>query len=675
MTISNLRIRSKLALVITLLFVPILLLAWLFIQQSFKDIDFSEKESAGVAYLRGAAWPVLTDLVSAPLDAHALPPKPLKSSNVAELDARHGAAMDATDAAKALIASLDKIKWPQRPAPRSEATEKTIEQARTLLSKVSDGSNLTLDPDLDSYYVMDVVTIKLPELVDRIGVIHSLVGQSINAASLNDDEKADVIVQLALFNNAASGTSGSLESAFKGNADGTTRANLEKTAKSFAQVAEEFSAELKAAAVAMRNDATRKQVDLSKLSALSGKMLAATDTLWQTSATELDRLLTVRIDGFKARLWMMLSVSGVVTLAALALAFFLVQQITGPLVDIRNAMGALAEDQFDFDLRGFGRKDEIGQIIGAADRLKQKLSEAKLFRTDQEALKLRAAAEARQQINNLADSFEMTVGEITRAVSIASVDLENTANALTGAAETMQRASSSSNSASVETSDSVNSVAAATEQLKGAVDRILQHVQASGRIAEKAVEQAKIADARIIELSRAGTQIGDVVRLITEIAGQTNLLALNATIEAARAGDAGRGFAVVAQEVKALATQTEKATTEIAEHIASMQTATEGSVAAIKEVTDTIGGISNATDEITKAMEGQEAATNGIFQNIGEAAGSISRLGANIQEVTGCASETAGASSRVLGAVQSLSTQRSHLEAELEKFLRIMRAA
>ena len=94
MTISDLRIRSKLALVLTLLFVPIVLLAWLFIQQSFKDIDFSEKESAGVAYLRGAAWPVLTDLVSAPLDAHALPPKPLKSSNVAELDARYGAAMD-----------------------------------------------------------------------------------------------------------------------------------------------------------------------------------------------------------------------------------------------------------------------------------------------------------------------------------------------------------------------------------------------------------------------------------------------------------------------------------------------------------------------------------------------------------------------------------------------------
>jgi len=674
MTISDLRIRSKLGLVLTLLFVPIALLAWLFIQQSFKDIEFAEKESDGVAYLRGA-WHVLADLVSTPLDANALPPKAFKSSDIADLDKRYGGAMDTGDAAKTLIASLESIRWPQRPAKRSEATEKAIEHARALLSKVSDGSNLTLDPDLDSYYVMDTITIKLPELVDRVGVIHSLVRQSVDAEELSDDEKADVIVQLALFNNAASGANGSLESAFKGNTDGTTRATLEKTAKSLAQVTDQFSAEVKSIAVAIRNDAAREQVDLSKLSVLSGKTLVAADSLWQASATELDRLLMVRVAGFKARLWMMLGISGAVTLAALALAFFLVRQVTRPLVDIRNAMGALAEDQFDFDLRGMGRKDEIGQIIDAAHQLKRKLSEAKLFRADQEALKLRAADEAKQQIRNLADSFEMAMGEITRAVSRASVDLENTAGALNGAAETMQRASSSSNAASVETSDSVNSVAAATEQLKGSVDRILEHVQVSGGIADRAVEQAKIADARIIELSRAGTQIGDVVRLITEIAGQTNLLALNATIEAARAGEAGRGFAVVAQEVKALATQTAKATTEIAEHIASMQTATEGSVAAIKEVTDTIGSISSASREIAKAIEDQESATNGIFQNIGEAAGSISRLGANIQEVTGCATETASASSRVLGAVQSLSGQRNQLEMELEKFLRIMRAA
>ncbi len=508
MKISDLRIRSKLALVLTLLVVPIVLLAWLFIQQSFKDIDFAQKESDGVAYLRGG-WHVLTDLVAAPFEA--LPATTVKPSDISELDKRYGAAMDSAAAAKTLIASLESIGWPRRPTPRGETTEKAIENARALLSKVSDGSNLTLDPDLDSYYVMDTVTVKLPELVDRTGVLLSLMRQSISAAELNDDEKANVIVQLALFNNAASGASGSLESAFKGNADGTTRANLEKSAKAFAEVTDQFSAEAKLMAVAMRNDAVRKQIDMSRFSKLSGKTLEATQELWQASATELDRLLTVRISDFKARLWTMLGISGAVTLAAIALAFFLVRQITGPLVEIRNAMGALADDQFDFDLSGAGRKDEIGQIIGTAQQLKHKLSEAKLFRTDQEALKSQMASEAKQQIKDLADSFEATVDEITAAVSHASTDLENTAHALTSAAETMQQASSNSNSASVETSESVNSVAAATEQLKGSVDRILEQVRVSGGIAERAVEQAKIADAKIVELSRAGTQIGDVI--------------------------------------------------------------------------------------------------------------------------------------------------------------------
>lgn len=673
MKISDLRIRSKLALVVTLLSVPIVLLAWLFIAQSFKDIDFSQKESDGLAYLRGGAWHVLTDLVAAPLEA--LPAKTIKPSDIRELDKRYGAAMDTADAAKTLTASLESMGWPRRPAQRGEQAEKSIENARALLSKVSDGSNLTLDPDLDSYYVMDTVTMKLPELVDRTGALHSLVRQSINATNLNDDEKANVIVQLALFNNAAIGASGSLELAFKGNADGKTRANLEKIAKTFAEVTDQFSAEAKSIAVAIRDDAFRKKIDISRFSKLSGKTLEATDELWQASATELDRLLTVRISDFKARLWMMLGISGAVTLAAIALAFFLGRQITGPLIEIRNAMGALADDQFDFDLGGMGRKDEIGQIIGTVQQLKHKLSEAKLFRDDQEALKSQMASEAKQQIKDLADAFEATVDEITAAVSHASMDLENTAHALTGAADTMQQASSNSNAASVETSDSVNSVAAATEQLKGSVDQILERVRVSGGIAERAVEQAKIADAQIVELSRAGSQIGDVIRLITEIAGQTNLLALNATIEAARAGEAGRGFAVVAQEVKALATQTGNATTEIAEHIASMQTATQGSVAAIKEITDTISSISNASLEIARAIEGQGAATNDIFENVGGATSSISRLGANIQQVTGCATETAGASSRVLGAVQSLSEQRNHLETELKKFLQVMRAA
>jgi len=142
--------------------------------------------------------------------------------------------------------------------------------------------------------------------------------------------------------------------------------------------------------------------------------------------------------------------------------------------------------------------------------------------------------------------------------------------------------------ASEDASDNVQSVASATEELASSVREISGQVQESNRIAASAVQQADETDARINALSQAANRIGDVVKLITSVAEQTNLLALNATIEAARAGEAGRGFAVVAQEVKALAAQTAKATDEIGNQIAGMQTATQEAVGSIKMISSTI---------------------------------------------------------------------------------------
>jgi methyl-accepting chemotaxis protein len=189
------------------------------------------------------------------------------------------------------------------------------------------------------------------------------------------------------------------------------------------------------------------------------------------------------------------------------------------------------------------------------------------------------------------------------------------------------------------------------------------------------VQQARKTDARINELSQAAARIGDVVKLITAIAEQTNLLALNATIEAARAGEAGRGFAVVASEVKALASQTAKATEEIGTQIAGMQQATQESVAAIKEIGTTIGRIAEIAGSVAAAVEEQGAATHEIAHNVQQAARGTSEVATNIVAVNRGASDTGASSNQVLSSARALSEESLALKTEVEKFLASVRAA
>jgi methyl-accepting chemotaxis protein len=200
-------------------------------------------------------------------------------------------------------------------------------------------------------------------------------------------------------------------------------------------------------------------------------------------------------------------------------------------------------------------------------------------------------------------------------------------------------------------------------------------VQESSRIASEAVDQAARTDHRINELSQLANRVGDVVKFITAIADQTNLLALNATIEAARAGEAGRGFAVVAQEVKALATQTAKATEEISGQISGIQAATQDSVGAIKDIAKTIGRIAEIAAAVAAAVEEQGAATQEIARNVQQAAQGTSQVVANIGDVNRGAGETGAASAQVLSSAQLLANESHRLKREMEGFLTSVRAA
>jgi methyl-accepting chemotaxis protein len=369
-------------------------------------------------------------------------------------------------------------------------------------------------------------------------------------------------------------------------------------------------------------------------------------------------------------LWL-LGVGVLVILSAIFLISVAARSIARPIRSCADFANGIAKGDFNQVLE-IKQADEVGVLAGSLTMMQGDLKRSIAQRAEDQA---NADRERRRVMNELADSFESSVGRIVDTVSAASSELEGSAGKLSRTAERSQELTALVSQASNQASSNVQSVASATEQMSSSVNEISRQVQDSARIANEAVTQARNTTERVSELSKAATRIGDVVELINTIAGQTNLLALNATIEAARAGEAGRGFAVVASEVKALAEQTAKATGEIGQQINGIQGATQDSVNAIKEISGTIEKLSEISSTIAAAVEEQGAATHEISRNVQQASHGTQQVSSNITDVQRGAGETGVASSQVLSAAQSLSSDSNHLKLEVGKFLDSIRAA
>jgi len=275
----------------------------------------------------------------------------------------------------------------------------------------------------------------------------------------------------------------------------------------------------------------------------------------------------------------------------------------------------------------------------------------------------------------MADDFETNVKGVVEIVSSSATELQATAQSLSATAEETNRQSTSVAAAAEEASTNVQTVASAAEELASSISEIGRQVEESSRIAGQAATQAAKTNTEVESLASAANKIGEVVSLISDIAEQTNLLALNATIEAARAGEAGKGFAVVASEVKSLATQTAKATEEIAGQINEIQSATTDAVAAIKEISTTIGSINDIAGNVASAVEEQGAATKEIAHSVQQASAGTTEVSSNITGVTQAASESGASATQVLEAASELAKQSENLSSEVDKFLIQVRAS
>lgn len=364
---------------------------------------------------------------------------------------------------------------------------------------------------------------------------------------------------------------------------------------------------------------------------------------------------------------------GVVIAAILVLMVLLRQRVLVTLSRLQQAMTALVAGQIDTIISGTGRRDEIGAMASAVEVFRQDRLRLASLEQDRVIAQEDAERQRRRQLNELGHLFQQEIGEIANGLADSAANLSGSAqDLLTVVQDTTERAGTVS-SASLQATQNVEAVAAATEQLATTTRVISDDVRRAQSISHLAVERARATNSTIDGLSAASRRIGEVVTLIHTIAEQTNLLALNATIEAARAGDAGRGFAVVASEVKTLAAQTARATDDIQTQIASIQSETLRAIEAIGAITSTISDVNDITTTIAGAVEQQGAATHEIARMVTEAAagtGDVSRTIAAMRDDAGRTGQSAvttqGLASALAGSAESLRQQLGRLVAQLQ---------
>lgn len=548
-----------------------------------------------------------------------------------------------------------------------------IADVRGVIAHLGDTSGLILDPDLDSYYLMDVTLLALPQAIDRVsGVVVDGV-QRFAANNVGTPEtNVEFAKQAALMGEsdrarteADFGTAYKEDVNFNG-ASPTFKSNTESKLAAY----KEASGAVEEALQGKAAGALTPEVFIEKGSHARAQAYA----LWLASVDELDALLDARIEGFRAGLHKGLAGFAAATLLAFAMFIYSARSITVPLKKLQACMIALAGGDLKVEVSGLSSRDELGDMARTVQTFKETA-----IRADEMAVAERRETEERikhqGRVDVILSSFDKKIKALLGEVGAAVTSMGSTADSVREASDKTSQSTESTSVAVNETSGIVSAVAAAAEELTAAVREISAQVASSTDVTREAVEKTQQADVVAGQLSVSAQKIGEVIGMIGAIAGQINLLALNATIESARAGEAGRGFAVVASEVKNLATQTSKATETITAQISDMQNVVGKVVEVLAQTRFAIGKMSDISTTIAAAVEEQGAATAEISRNMQSASDRVRQVTDNVNDVKGLAEQTSENVQKVQQAMQVVAIQSGNMQHEVESFLKNVASA
>ncbi|GAB3449316.1 methyl-accepting chemotaxis protein [Insolitispirillum peregrinum] len=355
--------------------------------------------------------------------------------------------------------------------------------------------------------------------------------------------------------------------------------------------------------------------------------------------------------------------------AGVALSVWIGGRISAQMQTMTSCMTALADGQTSVQIPQVEKPVELKAMSTALSIFQNNMDSNRRMAAEQQVAQ-QAQIERAERIRAMTASFDREVGQTVNAVEATAQKLEETAQAMTSVAQATSDQAYQVVGAAEQSQANVETVAAAAEELSASIHEISRHVQASSQIAREAVSIAEHSKTLVHSLAESSVKISEVVQLINDVANQTNLLALNATIEAARAGEAGKGFAVVANEVKNLASQTSRATDEIAHQITAVQAATRNAVEANQEIVNVIARIDEVATTIASAVEEQGAATNEIARNIQQAASSTSEVTSHIGQMRQGAERTGTAASGLLAEAEQMAERAEMLRTEVDGFLR-----